>query len=91
MKKMSRRLISLSFLLLLMPQSHAAMTIEITQGVSSALPIAVVSFAIAPNVVLDQDVSGIIEADLIRSGRFKSVDEYDFITRRAEERRVGKE
>ncbi len=81
MKKMSRRLISLSFLLLLMPQSHAAMTIEITQGVSSALPIAVVSFAIAPNVVLDQDVSGIIEADLIRSGRFKSVDENDFITR----------
>ncbi len=70
-----------SLLLLVTSQSRAAMTIEITQGVSSALPIAIVPFGVAPNVLLDQDVSGIVEADLIRSGRFKSVDEGDFITR----------
>ncbi|VAW88191.1 Tol-Pal system beta propeller repeat protein TolB [hydrothermal vent metagenome] len=70
-----------SLFLLAMSQSRAAMTIEITQGVSGALPIAVVPFGMAPNMVLDQDVSGIVQADLIRSGRFKSVDESDFITR----------
>ncbi len=80
-KKISHLLLMASLLLLAASQSHAEMTIEITQGVSGALPIAIVPFGLAPNVVLDQDVSGIVQADLVRSGRFKSVDENDFITR----------
>ena len=58
------------------------MTIEITQGVSGALPIAIVPFGSAPNVLLSQgdNPSDIVQADLIRSGRFKSVDNKDFIT-----------
>ncbi|MCF6217153.1 MAG: Tol-Pal system beta propeller repeat protein TolB [Gammaproteobacteria bacterium] len=73
-------LVLMSFLLLATSQTRAAMTIEITQGVSGALPIAVVPFGMAPNVLLPQDVSAIVQADLIRSGRFKSVSEKDFIT-----------
>ncbi len=67
--------------LLFSQQSRTAMTIEITQGVSSALPIAIVPFYIPPNTELSQDVSAIVQADLIRSGRFKAVAEKDFITR----------
>ncbi len=84
MKKAVRKILnSLSwFLLVLMfmnTQAQAAMTIEITQGVSGALPIAVVPFGQAPTVVLSEDISSTVEADLLRSGRFKTVDHKDFI------------
>lgn len=67
---------------LVVSQSRASMTIEITQGVSGALPIAIVPFGSAPNLILssDEQLASIVQADLIRSGRFKSVDEKDFIT-----------
>jgi TolB protein len=62
-----------SFLLLvmmLMPFSAFAMlSMELTQGVSGAIPIAVVPFANAS--LASQNVSNIIAADLRNSGRFK--------------------
>lgn len=52
--------------------SHAELTIEITEGIESALPIAIVPFA-AQGVPVD--VSSIINSDLSGSGYFKTMDE----------------
>jgi Periplasmic component of the Tol biopolymer transport system len=53
------------------PSSFAEMTIEITEGIESALPIAVVPFAMQGAPV---DVSFVVNADLGRSGYFKTLD-----------------
>jgi TolB protein len=54
------------------PLSHAALTIEITEGVESAVPIAVVPFASSGAPV---NISAVVNADLARSGFFKMMDE----------------
>ncbi|WP_459992267.1 Tol-Pal system beta propeller repeat protein TolB [Methylosoma difficile] len=51
---------------------HAALTIEITEGTESALPVAVVPFAAGGAPV---DISAIVNADLQRSGYFKMMDQ----------------
>ncbi|MEJ2590668.1 MAG: Tol-Pal system beta propeller repeat protein TolB [Candidatus Thiodiazotropha sp.] len=60
---------------------QADLTIEITEGVEGALPIAVVPFgwqgAAAPPV----DVAGVINDDLQRSGRFKTIPQVDMLAR----------
>lgn len=48
--------------------SYAALTIEVTQGTESALPVAIVPFASNAAPV---DISAIVNADLERSGYFK--------------------
>jgi TolB protein len=59
---------------------HAALTIEITQGMEGAIPIAVVPFgwrgkaAAAP-----ENIAAIIAADLNRSGRFESLPDRDLV------------
>ena len=58
---------------------QAALTIEITQGVEGAVPIAVVPFAAPNGRQPPQDVAGIIAADLARSGRFAPVPEQNLI------------
>ena len=58
----------------------ADLTIEITEGVEGALPIAVVPFGTqgaAPPV----DVAAVINADLQRSGRFKTIPQADMLAR----------
>jgi len=70
------------FLLLLasMP-TIAALKIEITQGVSSAQPIAVVRFAAdATTGVLPVDVAQVVSDDLERSGRFAPLAREDFLS-----------
>lgn len=52
--------------------SHAALTIEITQGLSGAMPVATVPFNYN-NVDMSVDVAAIIDSDLARSGRFSPV------------------
>ncbi len=82
---------SLLFLmyLLLSGTAHAALTIEITQGMEGAAPIAVVPFDISNNRYPPlQDVSGIIAADLARSGRFAPVDERDMLSRPSDIKQV---
>ncbi len=60
--------------------AHAVLTIEITQGVEAGLPIAVVPFggeAGKPG----QGIADIVEADLMRSGRFNALPRKDFLGR----------
>jgi TolB protein len=62
--------------------ARAALTIEITQGIDGAVPIAVVPFGVSDNRYSPpQDVSAIIAADLARSGRFAPVPEKNLIAR----------
>ncbi len=54
------------------PILFAALSIEITEGTESALPVAVVPFAAAGAPV---DISAIVNADLQRTGYFKMLDQ----------------
>lgn len=54
------------------PISNAALSIEITEGTESALPVAVVPFSASGVPV---DISAIVNADLQRSGYFKMLDQ----------------
>lgn len=58
-----------------LPSSHAELNIEITEGIESALPIAVVPFAFQGVSGLPENIRGIVDADLARSGFFKTMDE----------------
>lgn len=58
---------------------QAVLTIEISQGVEGALPIAVVPFG--TQSAMPEDVSAIIAADLQRSGRFSPIAERDMLSR----------
>ena len=53
--------------LVLAAPARAQLTVEITQGVTSPMPVAVVPFA---GEGLPVDVAAVVEADLARSGRF---------------------
>lgn len=61
--------------------AQAVLTIEITQGVEGALPIAVVPFGWQSPQPMPENVSGIIAADLQRSGRFAPISEHDMLSR----------
>ena len=69
--------------LLLLPvvSSHATLEIEITSGVNTAVPVAVVPFSFDGQGQPPVDVAGVIGADLTRSGRFKAVDPKDMISK----------
>lgn len=69
-------------LLLFQGQAHAVLTIEITQGVEGALPVAVVPFAWeGAGARPDTDVAAVISADLNRSGRFRPLPAEDMLAR----------
>ncbi len=59
----------------------ADLTIEITEGVEGALPIAVVPFGQQGAIPPSEDVAEIINADLHRSGRFKTLPQVDMLAR----------
>lgn len=75
-------------ILLVMQPARAELTIEITQGVEGALPIAVVPFGLEGASALPQDVAEIVADDLRRSGRFAPLPEQDLIARPHEGRQV---
>jgi TolB protein len=80
MKKIASSLICLLAALPLF--ARAGLTIEITQGMDGAVPIAVVPFGTAGNrYAPSEDVAAIISADLARSGRFAPVPEQNLIAR----------
>jgi TolB protein len=60
---------------------RADLTIEITEGVEGALPIAVVPFGWQGAQPPAEDVASIINADLHRSGRFKTLPPVDMLAR----------
>ncbi len=62
--------VALSLLFLWASILHAEVRIEITQGVDSARPIAVVPFKWAGPGAAPEDVGNIVGADLRNSGKF---------------------
>ncbi|GJL83471.1 MAG: protein TolB [marine bacterium B5-7] len=57
----------------------AQLTIEITKGVDAGLPIAIVPFEWTGTTPPPQNVAEVIEADLVRSGRFDATSHDDFL------------
>ena len=69
-------------------QAQAVLTIEITEGADTGLPIAVVPFAWSGSGAMPQDVSSIVKSDLARSGRFQTLNDKDFISRPHDDKSV---
>ena len=63
------------------PVAQADLTIEITEGVEGALPIAVVPFGWQGDKPPSEDIASIINDDLHRSGRFKTLPQVDMLAR----------
>ncbi|HEY5601795.1 MAG TPA: Tol-Pal system beta propeller repeat protein TolB [Gammaproteobacteria bacterium] len=59
----------------------APLTIEITQGVETALPVAIVPFGIEGERKPPDDVAKIVAMDLARTGRFEPMDEKDMLAK----------
>ncbi len=70
----------LSWLLLWSPMIKAELTIEITQGVESATPIAIVPFAGQEKLPEQAQIAAIIQNDLQRSGYFKTLSHEDMLS-----------
>ncbi len=88
MYKLSRFVLSLLFIFATMRVSIAALTIDITQGIDGALPIAVVPFAwlgSAPtqgaSTAAPENIAAIVASDLRRSGRFAPIPTNDLVGR----------
>ncbi len=78
---MKKNLLILILLLCWQPALFADLTIEITEGVEGALPVAVVPFSWQGKGAPPQDVAAVISADLQRSGRFKTLPREDMLAR----------
>lgn len=87
---MNRLFRTLTGLLLVLPAlANAALTIEITQGIDGAVPIAVVPFGHDANRYRPpEDVSAIIAADLARSGRFAPIPKQNLVSRPVDQSEV---
>lgn len=76
--------------LLMLPVAHAVLTIEITEGVEGALPIAIVPFASeGADVLVGGDLTTIVWKDLERSGRFKPLPLTDLVARPSDPGKVN--
>ncbi|MBT8446952.1 MAG: Tol-Pal system beta propeller repeat protein TolB [Gammaproteobacteria bacterium] len=60
-------------------QAGAELRIEITEGVSGSVPVAVVPFAYEGSGPAPLDVAAVVAADLARTGRFAPIDRDDMI------------
>lgn len=83
MNKFARYLLAVTLIFVSLA-ARAALTIEITEGVEGALPVAVVPFLFdAPQGAPSppENVSAVVAADLQRSGRFKLLAERDILSR----------
>ena len=79
---MIKNLLTATLLLLGMQSLHAAnLTIEITQGVEGALPIAIVPFGVEGGKLPPEDISAIVSEDLARSGRFDPMESKDMLAK----------
>ena len=84
--------LSIFFIVLLgmLRPAHAVLTIEITQGLEGALPIAVVPFSVEGNATPPAiNVAEIIAADLYRSGFFSPLAAQDLIARPSDAAQVN--
>ncbi len=81
MRSILRKILLLSLFGLNVPYSQAELIIEITKGVESAVPIAVVPFSWQSSSGKPAiDFASVIQADLTRSGYFKTLAEEDMLT-----------
>lgn len=71
--------VSAIVLALMSRTASAQLTIEITKGVDAGIPIAVVPFEWTGSSPLPQQIADIVEADLVRSGRFDAKERGDFL------------
>jgi TolB protein len=81
---MTFRFVLASLVLLLLPlgNANAVLTIEITEGIEGAMPIAIVPFGWeGPGRQPAVDVSAVVSSDLKRSGRFAPVPNQDLLAR----------
>ncbi len=67
-------------LMMVSAQAQAVLRIEISKGVSSAIPIAIVPFSVRPAQQLPQPIWDIVASDLARSGRFEPLSSGDFLS-----------
>jgi TolB protein len=74
-----RALVFFVSLIVCSAESRAQLTIEITQGLDNPTSIAIVPFGWKGVGLPKEDVSGIIEADLQRTGQFAPVDRKDML------------
>jgi len=82
MKKIFAALLTALMSLIVMP-ARAELTIEITQGINDAIPIAIVPFYSPGPVMPAEDVAQVVQNDLSRSGRFAPLDRKDMIDKPA--------
>ena len=86
--RFSLKWIAVTGMLLWSFSAGAVLTIEITRGVDTGTPIAIVPFSWEGPVKPAQNVSDIVEADLARSGRFAVLPRKDFISTPHEDKDV---
>lgn len=79
MTRLARLLIFVSSVFIAVP-AQAALTIEITQGIEGAVPIAVVPFGWGGQAAAPENIAAIISADLNRSGRFEPLADRDLVS-----------
>lgn len=74
---------TLLLLLLLARSSYGDLTIEITQGMEGAIPIAVIPFGDgdAAGAAAPENIAAIVSSDLSRSGRFAPLPDRDLVSR----------
>ncbi|MFY9288322.1 MAG: Tol-Pal system beta propeller repeat protein TolB [Alphaproteobacteria bacterium] len=80
-KFISRTLGALCLLLVLMPQAHAEIKVDITRGVVEPIPIAIPSFFgnTGNEQQYGRDIATVVTNDLVRSGLFSAVDPKSFV------------
>ena len=82
MKRTAKKILLIQLLLVagaIQPLSAATLTIEITQGVEGALPIAIVPFGVEAGFTPPADISAIVSEDLSRTGRFDAMNSKDML------------
>lgn len=85
---MKRFLSAVMLMWLFSTAAHAILKIEITEGIETAEPIAVVPFAFEGAVRPTDNVSQVVAADLYRSGYFKPMPEKDMLAKPSEPSQV---
>ncbi len=84
-----RKILLISLFVFYQSLAWAELTIEITKGVETAVPIAIVPFA-GQNTVAQSstNITSVIQADLNRSGLFKTLTERDMLTKPTQAEKV---
>jgi len=78
-----RKLLFISLFICWTSESQAELTIEITRGVETAIPIAVVPFARKNSKARKTQLAQVVQADLSRSGYFKTLATNNMLTQPA--------